>query len=355
MSNDKHRVAVIFLCAALFVGLVPGVVTAQSGASGTTVVESGETVSGISGIYGTIIIEGTVTGDVSGVAGDIVVREGGVIEGNLEAAAGNIRISGTIEGDVSSGAGAIHLTRTGVVDGNVDAGAGEVRIDGRIGGDAAIGAETIRLGDEATIEGSLTYDGDLLGNRDAVAGEITRDRSLGPGLIDDFQPFASWIFAVNAFIFNFLLGALLLGLFPRFSDGIADRVAANPLRSGLAGLAAFIGIPLLLVLVAITIVGIPISIGGLFLFLFVVWIGVVYGRFAVGYWLLSLADIENRWGALLVGLVLGVVLHQIPFVGGLLNFIIFLLGLGAFITAVYTRRRRLSTPADTAPEETPVD
>lgn len=355
MSSYKHRLGVIFLCAILLVGLVPGVVTAQDGAGGTTVVGPDDTVSGISGIFGTIVVEGTVTGDVSGVAGDIVVREGGVIEGDIEAAAGNIRISGTVEGDVSSGAGAIHLTRTGVIEGNVDVGAGEVRIDGRIGGDVSIGAETIRLGDDAAIDGSLTYDGDLQGNRDAVAGEITRDRSLGPSLIDNLQPFASWIFAVNAFIFNLLLGALLLGLFPRFSDRVADRVASDPLRSGLVGVAAFFGIPFLLVLIAITVIGIPISIVGFLLFLLVVWVGVVYGRFAVGYWLLSLADIENRWGALLVGLLLGVVLHLIPFVGGVLNFIIFLLGLGAFVTGLYTRRRRKSTSADTTPQETPID
>jgi len=355
MSDGKQRGLVIVFCALLLVGLLPGVATAQSGVGGTTVVGPDETVSDINGIYGTIIVEGTVAGDISGVAGDIVIREGGIVEGDLDAAAGNIRIGGTVRRHVSSGAGSIHLTETGVIEGDVDVGAGDVRINGRIGGDASIGAETIRLGDQAEIVGSLTYDGDLRGNRDAVAGEITRDRSLGPSLLGDLQPFASWIFTLNTFVFNLLLGVLLLGLFPRFSDRVADRVVTDPVRTGLVGLGTLFAIPILLIATAITVVGIPISIAGLLLFLFVLWIGVVYGRFAVGYWLLSRADVDNRFGGLLLGLVLAVVLHQIPIVGGFVNFVVFLLGLGALVTGLYTRRRNMASASGTAPGETPAD
>lgn len=355
MSSSRHRLLVVVLCATLAVGLVPGVAVAQSGVGGTTVVGPGETVSSISGVYGTIIVEGTVTGDVSGVAGNVVVREGGVVSGTIDAAAGNIRISGTVEGDVSSGAGSVHLTETGVVEGNFDVGAGDVRIEGRIGGDATVGAETIRLGDGAAIAGSLTYDGDLRGNRDAVAGEITRDRSLSPTLIDDLRPFAWWIVTINAFVFNLLLGALLLGLFPRFSGRVADRVATDPVRTGLVGFGTLVGVPILLVAVAITIVGLPISVVGLLVFLFLAWTGLVYGRFAVGYWLLSRADVDNRWAGLVVGLLLAVLLHQIPIVGGLLNFLIFLLGLGALVTGLYARRRRVSPSADAERGDIPAE
>jgi cytoskeletal protein CcmA (bactofilin family) len=342
LSHTRNRqIFVAVLVTILAVSLVPGTALAQSGIGGTTTIESGETVSGISGVYGTIIVEGTVTGDVSGLAGDIVVSDGGVIEGNLDAAAGTIRISGTVRGDVSSGTGSISVTETGVVEGNFDVGAGTVRIDGRIDGDATIGADTIRLGDGATLAGSLTYDGDLRGNQAAVAGDITRDRSLGVSLFSDIQPFASWLFTISTFVFNLAVGALLLGLFPRFSERVADSVRTAPLRSGLVGLGTLLGVPVLLIAIAITVVGIPVSLVGLFAFLVVLWIGLVYGRFAVGVWALSFFDIENRWAGLVVGLVLASVLWRLPLVGGPLNALIFLLGLGALVTAVVGRRRRL--------------
>lgn len=356
VRTPSSRQLVVFLVIGLVVvGLVPGVASAQEGIGGSVTVESGETVSSISGVYGTIIVEGTVTGDVSGTAGNIVIREGGVVEGSLQAAAGNIRISGTVAGDVSTGAGSVHLTDSGIVDGDFEVGAGDVRIDGTINGDAQVGADTIRLGDGAAIAGSLTYDGTLEGNRDAVAGEITRDTSLGPNFVTDLQPIASVFFAVNAFILNLLLGVLLLGLFPNFSTRVADRVRTDPAKSGLIGLAVLIGIPVLLVAFAITVIGIPIAFVGLLAFFAVVWVGTVYGRFAVGMWLLSLADIHNRWAALVVGLLLAVVFWQIPILGGLLNGIIFLLGLGAFVLALVARRSRITLRSGATVTESPAD
>ena len=358
MSDRTALLRILVICLALVAGLtvVPGVAVAESGVSGTIVVESDETVSSISAIAGTIVVEGTVTGDVSGLAGDVVVEDGGTVEGDLSVAAGNVRIAGTVEGDVSTGSGTLHVTETGSVGGDLNAGAADVRFEGTIHGDVRVGADTIFLGDEAEIRGSLTYDGDLSGNTDAVAGDITRDRSLAPDLASDVQPFVSWIFAINAFILNFLLGALLLLVAPRFSDQVGSRVATDPLRSGLVGFGLFIGIPLVLVLVALTIIGIPIMLGGLLLFLLLAWIGLVYGRFAIGRWLLSFTDVENRFVALFVGLLVAVVLAQIPFLGGLLNFFIFLLGLGALVTALVAHRRRMRTaPTETAGEPAPVE
>lgn len=348
--SARRGTLAILIVMVVVVTVVPGVGAAQSGVGDSTVVESGESVSDISGVYGTIIIEGTVTGDVSGVAGNIVVREDGVVEGDFEAAAGSIRIAGTVQGSVSTGAGSIYLTESGLVEGDFDVGAGDVRIDGTIRGDAQIGAETIRLGEAAAIDGSLTYDGSLEGNRDAVSGDITRDRSLGGDIMTDIQPVATWIFAINAFVLNLLVGALLLGLFPQFSDGVADRVRSSPFRSGLVGLGLVVGIPILLVLVAITIVGIPVSIAGLLAFLMFAWIGLVYGRFAVGVWLLSAVDVDNRWGGLVVGLLLAAILGQIPVIGGIVNLLIFLLGIGSLTISLVTRRRRIegsSGPAAT--------
>lgn len=340
VKSAHRRVLTALIAMAVVVSIVPGVGAAQSGVGDSTVIESGESVSDVSGVYGTIIIEGTVTGDVSGVAGNIVVRNGGVVEGDFEAAAGSIRIAGTVRGSVSTGAGSIYLTESGLVEGDFDVGAGDVRIEGTIRGDAEIGAETIRLDEAAAIDGSLRYDGSLEGNRDAVSGDITRDRSLGGDIVTDIQPVATWIFAINAFILNLLLGALLLGLFPKFSDGVADRVRTSPLRAGLVGIGLVVGIPLTLVLVAITVIGIPVSLAGLLAFLVFAWVGLVYGRFAIGVLLLSAVDIDNRWAGLVGGLVLAAILGQIPLIGGIVNLSIFLLGVGALAISLVTRRRR---------------
>lgn len=337
MDRALQQVLVVLFVVVLATSAISGVAAAQTTAGGTVVVEEGETVSEVNAFAGTIIVRGHVTGDVSGAAGNVLVA--GTVDGNVDVATGSLRITGTVGGDVSAGAGSVHLADGGVVQGNVDAGAGDVRIDGTIGENARIGASTITLGESASIGGSLTYDGSLEGNVGAVEGDVTRDRSLGVEVGTNLQPIAEWAGMVYAFLINLLLGVVLLAVFPKFSSQMAERVTADPVRTGLIGLGAIVGVPVLLLAIAITVIGIPIALAGLLVFGFLAWIGLVYGRFALGTWLLSLLDREHRWVALLVGLFVAVLLARIPIVGGVLNFLIFLLGFGALFAGLYTQFR----------------
>lgn len=361
-SSTRRRVSAVLLTVVLVVSLVPGLAAAQSSLGGNIVVEEGETVSEVNAVGGAVIIRGTVTGDVSGAAGSVLVT--GTVEGDVNVATGDLRITGHVGGDVSAGAGRVHLEEGATVNGNFDVGTGDARIEGSIGGNARIGAETIRLGDTASIGGSLTYDGSLEGNRDAVAGDITRDRTLGPTTITELRPLASWVTAVYAFVANLLLGGVLLALFPRFSEGIADRVRTDSVRTGLVGLGVLVGVPLGLVAITLTIVGIPLAFVGGLLFLFVIWIGLVYGRFVLGVWLLSaavpgqseetgaddqerLGGVDPKWIALVLGLLVGGILAFVPLVGELINLLLLLLGLGAVALGVYGRRgQRGPVPTD---------
>ncbi|WP_247003484.1 polymer-forming cytoskeletal protein [Halosolutus gelatinilyticus] len=348
---SRTQLVVVAVLAVVVLGTVPIGAVAQSErqAGGTIVVEEGETVDEIEAFAGNVIVRGTVTGDVSAFAGNVHVE--GEVRGDVEAAAGNVEITGTVDGDVSAGAGNLVVGEGAVIGGSLDAGAGTVTIDGTIEGDAEIGAETIRLGETASIQGDLRYGGTLEGNTDAVAGQITEDSRVGVGVWPTLQPITEWVFVAYAFVMNLLLGAVLLAVFPRFSDGVVRRVATNPVRTGLAGLGVLVGVPILLIAIAITVLGIPISVLGAFAFALVVWIGVVYGRFAVAAWLLSAAGVENRWLALVVGLLGGALLARIPIVGGLLNLLLLLLGLGALSLGLVAHRRHTrASPAPAQPD-----
>ncbi|ELY65531.1 hypothetical protein [Natrinema versiforme] len=360
----RSRIAVAALVILLICGTVPATVAAQTDGQtgGTVVVEEGETVDSLEAFGGSVIVRGTVTGDVSAVGGDVRIETTGEVGGDLEAAGGSVTIAGSVDGDVEIGAGSLTITESGTVGDSLMAGVGSATIDGTIEGDAEIGAETIRLGESASIAGDLRYDGDLEGNTDAVAGEIEEDASLGVDVAPTIQPFASWLFAAYVLAVNLLIGAVLLALFPRFSDGVADRVASGPLRSGLVGLGVLIGVPVLLVALAITVVGIPLSLIGGFAFGLLLWIGVIYGRFAIAAWLLSLVGLGNRWLALVVGLVAGALLGRlpIPIVGDAINLLVLLLGLGALARGLVghwraARNREQDRPVGPGPDERTAD
>lgn len=67
------------------------------------------------------------------------------------------------------------------------------------------------------------------------------------------------------------------------------------------------------------------------------------------------ADVDNRWGGLVVGLMVAAVLGQIPIVGGLTNFVIVVLGLGALVVELVSRRQRMTETTEERVEGSPMD
>jgi hypothetical protein len=114
----------------------------------------------------------------------------------------------------------------------------------------------------------------------------------------------------------------------------------KPPESAAIGFLIIIGVPILLILLMITIIGIPFSILGFMLFAFIVWVASIYGKFSIGTWLLSKVDKTNKWAALILGLLVGVILGFVPIIGDIINFVILLLGLGAITYALKDRREK---------------
>lgn len=332
-----RRVLAILVVLAVVASL-PGAVAAQDGetrSGETVVIEEGETVGDLTAFAGTVVIQGTVDGDLEAFGGDVLVE--GEVTGNVDAFAGNVRVVGEVGGEVSAAAGNV-VVAEGASVGSLSAAAGNVAIEGRVAGDVDAAAGSVTLGPAATVEGDLTYGGELNRHPDAqVAGSVTEESPGAPTPFGEVPTLPPWLGPLYWSLVNLVLGAVLLAVFPRFSDRVAATARTEPARSGGIGLLALVGIPVALALVAITVVGIPLTVAGAFVFVLLVWVASVYGRFAVGAWLLSLADAENRWAALVVGLLVVLVVSLIPFLGGLVEFLVLLVGLGALSLALYER------------------
>jgi cytoskeletal protein CcmA (bactofilin family) len=328
----------ILFAVLLVLAAVPAPAAAEeTRTGGTVVVEAGETVDDdLQAFAGTVIVRGTVNGDLTAFTGNVYVD--GEVNGNLQAFSGNVRINGTVTGDVSAAGGNVVLAREGRVGGQFEAGAGNVVIDGAVGEDARLGASSITVGPTASVGGDLAYDGNLtLSETAQIGGEVRQEDDLGPGVQGPLVP--NWVGWAYGLLANLLLGAVALLIFPAFSTRLSDRVASDPLRSGGVGLLLLVGIPVLLVVLFISLIGIPLGLIGMLVYGLVLWLGYVYGSFAVGSWLLSLADAENRWLALLVGLLAVSLVGLVPILGGLVEFAVLLLGLGALGLGLRNRYR----------------
>jgi cytoskeletal protein CcmA (bactofilin family) len=316
----RRVVAVLFVLALLLAGM-PGLAAAETRTGGSVVVGEGE----------------VVDEDLQVFAGSVVVR--GTVDGDVEAVAGSVRIEGTVTGDVNAAGGTVTIAEGAVVDGSVNAGAGDVVVAGTVAGDANVGGETVRLLDTAEIGGDLTYDGELVREEGAVVGGSVAVAQSGVEVTPvDFGPLAP-VVQFYGLLASLLFAAVLLLVLPGTADRVAATALAEPLRAGGAGLLTFVAVPLVLVLFAITIVGIPITVVGAVLFAVVAWVATVYGRLALGNWLLAFADVENRWAGLLVGFLVLFVLGFVPLVGGVADVLVLLLGLGALALVAYRAYR----------------
>jgi len=312
----------------LVLAVLPGIVVADQRTGGTIVVEEGETVDGdLTATGGTVVVRGTVEGDLYAYAGTVVVEENATVTGRLRAYAGTVRIAGTVGENAVVYGGSVTLAESGEIDRSFGAAAGEVTLAGTIGGDATVGASTVTLEETAVIEGDLTYDGRFDDRGGQVEGTTLQssDLDIAPGGSPLFGP----VFSVYWMLATLLLGGLLLLAFPDFAAAVVDLAETDPLRVGALGLGVVVGLPLVLLVLALTVVGLPLALVGLVGYLLLLWVGGVYGRYVIGVLLLSLRDIEHRWGALLVGVVVVGLVGLIPYLGPVVRLLVALFGVGA--------------------------
>ncbi len=338
-----HRYTSQVMALAIFlVVIVPAGMAAAGttdGSSAAIVVDVNETIDSIDGYAGAIVVRGTVTGNVSGAAGSIHVMEEGSVGGSIDAAAGTVRIDGTVDGSVQVAAGTVEVTETARIDGSLKAGGAYVSVDGSVNGDTVLSADTLDVGPNAVIGGDIRYRAASfdLADTASVGGDVTRDEDLEGDLEVDLgtPSLPAWIGGSYSLITSFLFGVVLLAVFPRFSEGLNDRLQDAPLRLAGVGALALIGVPVASLILMVTIIGLPMGLIVLVGFIVALWAGMVYVQYALGDWLLEQFDHDSRFLALVVGLLVVTALGRVPVVADIVQLTVILLGLGALGTALY--------------------
>jgi cytoskeletal protein CcmA (bactofilin family) len=319
------------LAIVLVLSMFTGIAAADTRAGGTVVIEEGETVNGLSATAGTVVIEGTVDGDLRAYGSDVRIAETGEVTGIVRAYGGDVRINGTVGENVLIYASSATLGETGTVDQSFGAVAGDVTIAGTVGSDANVFASEVTLAETATVEGDLTYEGELDDRGGTVSGVTQKTQELA--LLPPAGPL-SIIFSVFMFFASLFLGSILLYLEPQFGDAAYETVTTEPLRTAGAGVAAVGGVALAMLLFVVTIIGIPVAVALLLVTIVLAWIAAIYGRYVVGAWLLSYTSRDSRYLALFVGVLLIGLLGIIPYLGFLVRAVVFLLGAGIVALAV---------------------
>jgi hypothetical protein len=283
--------------------------------------------------------------DVSTGVGDLEVR--GVVEDDVHSGFGDVLVTGEVEGDIDAGFGDVKIE--GPVDGDVRAEFGDVYVNDSVGGDVNVGWGDVDLGPDGEILGNLECEGcEITGNRSEVKGEMMArgmaldfDESHGKGIIG----FVGWLFAALAFAACAVLAAVVA---PRPLSSAASRAEESPGRSFIYGLVSLPVIFVLCVVLAVSIVGIPLLLLLVPAYLALLFFGALVAAFFIGTRVLMVTG-RYRFGNALAAVVGAMILAAttfIPVLGDLLLYALSILGTGAIILALFSRRSpRASHPS----------
>ncbi len=292
--------------------------------------------------------------------GDVVSKGA---ERSVSTVVGDLEVRGLVEEDVHSAFGAVLVSHGGEVHGDVNVGMGDVDIHGRVGGDVHaefgdlyvnapvegdvdVGRGEVDLGPRGRISGDLECEScEVPGNADDVKGDITAkgmaldlDEAHGPDVVG----FVGWLFAALAFAACSVLAAVLA---PRPLAAAARRAEESPGRAFVYGLISLPIFFVLCVVLAVSIIGIPLLLLLAPAYLALLLFGALVAAFSLGTRVLMFTGryrVGNAMAAVVGALILAATTF-IPVLGDLLLYALSLLGTGAVILALLSRRRPRAT------------
>jgi hypothetical protein len=228
-----------------------------------------------------------------------------------------------------------------------------------IAGDVHVGPGASVEKDAVSIGGRVLVDpaGDVGGQKVTVGVPALGDlvKSLGLRGHEEAESGGGWVLAkwVAKFGVMLLLGFLLLTLFPRRVDAVAAALQANPGKSLLAGLLGLLAQPLLTLLLAVTLVGIPLIAVQVLGVLVAYLLGITAAAVLLGRALPAALHRGTGILQLAIGLWLLLLGFAIPFLGWLLWATLVMATFGAVLRTRFGQTPVLETVAAPVPPPIP--
>lgn len=319
---------------------------------------------------GDLLITGEVTGSVTVFSsGSVVIGPTGVVGGSLDGVAVRVTIEGTVVGDMFIVAPSVVISSTGLVgrDGMLFGGTARVEgtverdvrgrtmrlvVDGSVGGDVDVATQKLEFGPNAVVGGDVLY-------RSPVEARGASEATIG-GTLTRLPAQSNFVFGIILWLANIVgfLGFIVAGIVVLWvvratSARATGAVLVHPFKTLAVGIGTVIVFPLLVVVLAMTLVGIPLAVLGVLIGIALFIIGPLPAVTALGNRLLLRKG--GLFGAFIAGAVawrLGIWI--VPVVGGLLFVVAMVWGIGGWVLGIAAARKvgtaTLSLPDTGEPE-----
>lgn len=284
---------------------------------------------------GSVTITGSIVQDIRIAGGHVVI--GGHIGRNATIGAGNLDVtpSGRIQGGLVAGSGKVHLG--GLIEGNAVVGAGNLLVSHAINGNLKAAAGSIRLTSQAQVAKDFTYWSHRTASIDhqaRIAGIVTKHalpieffpspKDLAVSLIGLIL-----VLKVASFFSTLVLGLLLFRFYPQFIRRSIKNLQHESLKVlGLGFLILFLT-PVVIFLLASTVIGLPVAALVLALFLVYLYLARIMVIAWAGQRLFAwIGKCQYEKWSFAAGLVMYSLLTLLPVLGQVVTFLTVLFGLG---------------------------
>ena len=300
-------------------------------------------------------------------AGEVSV--GGSVGDDLYAAGGNVKVDAIVHGsarvgggDVTFGPATVVAGSTTITGGRIDfqgnshgllrMTGGSVAMSGQAHGDVEVRAEELTILPGTQVAGRLVYHGPVppdVPDGVLIAGGI----EFHPGDSGDYlndesstitEHSTGWFGSLVWFAGVFAMGALFLALLPGMSSRASMLIGIDPWKSLGVGLGVLVFLPIVMAMLAITLVGIPLALLLLLVYLVLMFLGWIVGASFLGQKALALAPGDHGAGtgwrmlALLVALAALTVVGRVPVIGSVVGFLVLIAGMGALVSQGWSSR-----------------
>lgn len=296
---------------------------------------------------------------------DDVFASGGVITvdapvGSLIAAGGQITVNAPVKGDVIAAGGQVTINSD--VGGKVVAAGGTITINGKVGTNAVLTGGTIALGSASSVGRDAMVSGGTVTNAGNVAGKLsvranTFDNRGSAGTLEvelgERSTLAGTLFSIFSVLFTIgllILGLILIRIAPVRYRAVEAGISSSPLIAAITGFAVLVAGFLILVLLSITLVGLPLALLLGLLMLTGILLSTLFVSSALGRWIAGLLKRPvSDYLTFVIGFVVLNLLFRIPVAGTILLAIAVSLGFGALLRVAWQNRDRMcGSPAGSA-------
>jgi len=325
--------------------------------------------------FGDIItVNGPVNGNINGAANYITVK--GQVRDSVRVAASTIDIGSKIGGDLVAVCSRVDIMPAGSVGrdflpaaGTVNVGGpvgkdirgsvGDLIINNSVGGNIDVECRTIKLEPSASISGNLTYKSETVAELAVgakVGGQVKQVLPPKPATTgQSASQMAGWaasaivifivimliVIALFKYIAALLTGIIFILLARKYIPALIETLKSKPWPCLGYGALFFFLAPIAIVIAFMLVIGIPLGLAGLAVYILAVYLGHIFMGLFIGKWMLRQSADNTATGPLIGALALGLlalyIISVIPLIGCLCDLAAILFGLGAFYLFIKTK------------------